>query len=231
MTSEERSGRVAAGTSVEVAYTRLRASILSGDYQPGTPLRQQELSNELGVSLIPVREALRQLTVERLVDSVPNKGSRVAPISSADLNDVYTTRFLLEQEALRLAWPRLTSDVLAELRRINTRLIDEVNRENPEFYEIHRALHFTIYEQSQSPWLLHIIEILWSHTERYRRLAAQLKSFVDVGDDLHSKVLDAIEEGDEVGAADSLRNDLNRTVTLITNVYAEDQTPFASPLS
>lgn len=227
MTRGERIGRVASGTSVEVAYTRLRTAILSGDYQPGTPLRHQELSNELGVSLIPIREALRRLEVERLVDSVPNKGSRVAPISTADLNDVYATRFLLEQEALRLAWPRLTSDVLTELRRLNDRLVDEVSRENPEFYEIHRALHFTIYEQSQSPWLLHIIEILWSHTERYRRLAAHLKPFVDVGGDLHHKVLDAIEAGDEIGAADGLRNDLNRTAKLITNVYGDSNVEIA----
>jgi DNA-binding GntR family transcriptional regulator len=221
MSRGEPIGRVASGTSVEVAYVGLRAAIVNGEYRPGVPLRPHELSKELGVGLIPIREALRRLETERLVDSVPNKGSRVANISSADLKDVYAARILLEQEALRLAWPRLTPDVLAKLRGLNARLVDEVRGENPEFYEIHRALHFTMYEQSQSPWLLHMIEILWGHTERYRRLAGHLKPFIDVGDDLHDKVLDTIEAGDQVGAADNLRNDLNRTAQLIISVYGD----------
>ncbi|HUW77472.1 MAG TPA: GntR family transcriptional regulator [Candidatus Nanopelagicaceae bacterium] len=214
-------GRVAPGTSVEVAYVGLRAAIVNGDYQPGAPMRPHEFSKQLGVGLIPIREALRRLEAERLVESIPNKGSRVASISSADLIDVYSARFLLEQEALRLAWPRLTPDVLAKLRDLNARLINDVRQGNPEFYEIHRALHFTIYEQSQSPWLLHMIEILWGHTERYRRLAGHLKLFVDVGDDLHHKVLDTIEAGDQVGATNNLRNDLDRTAQLIIGAYGD----------
>jgi DNA-binding GntR family transcriptional regulator len=202
---------------------RLREAIVGGDLPPGAPLRHNELSQRLGVSLVPIREAMRRLEVERLVESVPNRGSRVARISLSDLNDVYGARVLLEEQALRMAWPRLTSDVLSGLRELNRRLVDEVERSNPEFYEIHRALHFAIYERADSPWLLHIIEILWSHTERYRRLAAHVRPFVDVNDDLHHKVLDAIQAGDLEGAVQGLRRDLNRTVDLIAGVYASDE--------
>jgi DNA-binding GntR family transcriptional regulator len=217
-----RAQRVASGTGVDSAYLQLREAIVGGEIAPGAPLRHQELSQKLGLSLVPIREAMRRLQVERLVESVPNKGSRVARLSKADLNDVYASRVLLEEQALRLAWPRLTPDVLAELRELNRRLVDEVERSNPEFYEIHRMLHFAIYERADSPWLLHIIEILWSHTERYRRLAARVRPFVDVNDDLHHRVIDAIEAGDVDAAAQDLRRDLHRTVDLIADVYVAD---------
>lgn len=215
-----RATRVASGTGVDTAYVLLREAIVEGDLTPGAPLRHQELTQRLGVSLVPIREAMRRLEAERLVESVPNKGARVARISIPDLNDVYAARVLLEGQALRLAWPRLTDEVLAGLRQLNRRLVDEVERSNPEFYELHRALHFAIYERSESPWLLHMIEMLWSHTERYRRLAARLRPFIDVTDDLHHRVLDAISDGDVEGAEEALRKDLHRTVQLIENAYA-----------
>lgn len=220
--SKRAASRVAPGTGVDTAYARLREAIVEGDLAPGAALRHNELSDRLGVSLIPIREAIRRLEVERLVESVPNKGARVAPISTVDLRDVYATRVLLEQQALQRAWPKLTPDVVAELRELNRQLVEDVERANPRFYEIHRSLHFAIYERADSPWLLHIIEILWSHTERYRRLAAQIRPFVDVEDDIHHHVLEAIEAGDLEAASDNLRRDLLRTADLIDDVYAED---------
>jgi DNA-binding GntR family transcriptional regulator len=221
--------RVAPGTGVDTAYGLLREAIIEGDLEPGAALRHHELSDRLGVSLIPIREAMRRLEVERLVETIPNKGARVARISSIDLVDVYATRVLLEQQALHLAWPNLTPDVVDELRELNRQLVEDVERANPRFYEIHRALHFAIYERAESPWLLHIIEILWSHTERYRRLAAQVMPFVDIGDDIHHKVLAAIADGDEGLAAEWLRRDLQRTADLITSVYADDDMAAPGP--
>lgn len=206
---------------VASAYNRLREAIIDGEYPPGTPLRHSELVDAFGVSLIPIREALRKLEVERLVDSVPNKGARVAPISLEDVQDVYSTRMLLEAEALRRAWPRLTSDAIAEVRRLRERMVERVHSDDRRLYELHRQVHFGLYERSESPWLVHLIEILWSHTERYRRLAASLTTFVDEEGDLHGVLLDAIEADDPKGAEEALRRDLNRTAGLILEAYQD----------
>ena len=79
-----------------------------GDYPPGFSLRMSELARLNGVSTIPVREAMRRLEAERLVESVANKGVRVARLSSTDLADAYQLRTILEAEAVRLAAGRLT---------------------------------------------------------------------------------------------------------------------------
>ena len=204
---------------VEEVYQRLREAIVDGDYPPGAPLRHQDLTDVFGVSLIPIREAIRKLEVERLVESVPNKGARVASISAAEVEDVYATRIVLEQQALRLAMSNIDGEELDRVRGLRQEMESMVRRDNPAFYELHRRVHFSIYECSRSPWLLHMIEILWSHTERHRRLAARVRSFVDVGDDQHGRIIDAIEAGDAEGAVEALRLDLTRTSTLVVDAY------------
>jgi GntR family transcriptional regulator, carbon starvation induced regulator len=207
-----------------VVYRRLRAAIIDGEYAPGAPLRHSELTDAFGVSLIPIREAMRRLEVERLVESIPNKGSRVAPISLEDVRDVYATRVMLEVEALRRAWPRLDAAAVGEIRTLCDNMVERVRRDDPEAYELHRQVHFGLYERSGSPWLVHMIEIVWSHTERYRRLAAKVRRFVDGGADLHGVVLDAVSHGDLEAATDALRRDLERTANLMVAAYEGERT-------
>jgi DNA-binding GntR family transcriptional regulator len=98
-------------------------------------------------------------------------------------------------------------------------MVERVRKDDKRFYDLHRQVHFELYERSESPWLVHLIEILWSHTERYRRLAAQLDTFVDEGSDLHGSILAAIRDGDLEAAQWALRDDLERTARLIFNAY------------
>jgi DNA-binding GntR family transcriptional regulator len=201
---------------VERAYQGLRQAIIDGDFPPGSPLRIERLTRTYGVSLIPIREALRKLEVERLVEAVPNKGVRVAAISFDDLRDVYTTRITLEREAIRQAWPRLDRRFAREVRDVRKRMVDALDKPDPvAAYELHRQIHFAIYERSESPWLMHLIEIMWSHTERYRRLVGRLGTFIDEGRDLHGRILDAIADRDLEAASEALQRDLERTPSLI----------------
>ena len=205
---------------VDRVYEELQRAIISGELAPGTPLRHQELSTAYGVSLIPIREAIRKLEMERLVESIPNRGARVAPISIEDLRDAYATRMAIEGEALRKAVANIGSAQLAQMRAWRAEMVSNVRRRDPSFYELHRRLHFEMYELSGSAWLIHAIEILWRHTERYRHLAARMKPFVDVGDDLHGHVLDAIEVGDTEAAVAALHRDLSRTADLVADAYS-----------
>lgn len=201
---------------VERAYQGLRQAIIDGDFPPGSPLRVERLTRTYGVSLIPIREALRKLEVERLVEAIPNKGVRVAAISLDDLRDVYATRITLELEATRQAWPNMDRRFVTEVRAVRRRMVDALHKPDPiAAYELHRQVHFAIYERSQSPWLMHLIEIMWSHTERYRRLVAKLGTFIDEGRDLHGRILDAIADGDLEAACEALQRDLERTPNLI----------------
>ena len=210
-------------TRVELVYRQLREALVNGEYPPGAPLRPDRLSRIYDVSLIPIREALRKLEVERLVEATPNKGVRVAPISMHDLVDVYATREMLEVEALRRAWWRIDEAAVEGLRELREAMV-AANRASEArlAYDLHRRVHFAIYEFSGSAWLLHLIDILWNHTERYRRMVARVATFLEEGEDLHGHVIEAIAVGDLDRAGQALGRDLRRTRDLIIAASPSD---------
>lgn len=188
-------------SSVERVYRDIRSAIIAGRHLPGTPLRLQELTEAYGVSLIPIREALRRLEVERLVENRPNRGARVAPISLADVADAYETRILLESMALRRAWPSLDADALAAARHTLSSMFEAFNDDRlMDGAELHQRHHFDLWARAGSDWLDHLIGILWSHTERYRNLALAIKTPTPGDHEHHLCVLEAIERGN-LGAA------------------------------
>jgi DNA-binding GntR family transcriptional regulator len=194
------------GSAVDRVYRRTRTAILMGDYPPGFPLRTSELADANGVSAIPVREALRRLEAERLVESVRHKGVRVAQLSMADLADAYQLRTILEIEAVRVAVPKLThedherADELLE----SMRTLFEAGRVD-ELHVAHRDLHFIVYERAGSPWLVHVISTLWDHTERYRRLALRWLGQPEDLASAHEPVVEALFSGDVDLAIEAVR--------------------------
>jgi DNA-binding GntR family transcriptional regulator len=212
-------------SSVELVYQRTRRAILTGDYPPGSALRLQDLAARNGVSMIPVREALRLLEAEGFVESIPNRGARVAPLSMEDMLDVYRTRIVLEVEALRQAVPRTTPAVLAKARRLNNKIIRQFVQKGHAEYEDHRAFHFALYEPSGSKWLLRLIGIVWDHTERYRRIgAARVKAGEARAE--HELILDRIGAKDVEGALAALTEHLEGSVERFRELFAEDPTLF-----
>lgn len=105
---------VATGLADEIAF-RLQAAILDGEFPPGTHLQQDELCARFGVSRTPVREALRKLQAQHLVNLVPNKGATVRTPSRDELSEVYVLRAELEGFAAELAADRITAEDLAAL--------------------------------------------------------------------------------------------------------------------
>lgn len=176
------------------------------------------------MSSIPVREALRRLEAERLVESEANKGARVADLSFPDLADAYRLRVLLEVEAVRLALSNLTEEDLARARQLKEDMI-RLLRDGPaeEGYEAHRRLHFLIYEKAGSTWLMHVINTIWDHTERYRRLAVRwgVQSF-DLGRQ-HEEMLDALSDRDLEAAVEAVRQHFERPIQNIEEQLKREQ--------
>lgn len=195
-------------SSVELVYQRTRRAILTGEHPPGSALRLQELAERNGVSMIPVREALRLLESEGFVELIPNRGARVAPLSMADMLDVYRTRIVLEVEALRQAAPHITAPMLARAREINERIVRQFETKGYAEYDDHRAFHFALYEPSGSKWLMKLIAIVWDHTERYRRAGAPLVTPQSARAQ-HELILTRIAARDFDGAVRALTDHLN----------------------
>jgi DNA-binding GntR family transcriptional regulator len=215
-------------SSVELVYQRTRKAILTGDYAPGSPLRLQELAARSGVSMIPVREALRMLESEGFVESVPNRGARVAPLSMEDMLDVYRTRITLELEALRQAVPNTTPAVIATARKLNKKIVKQFAQRGYADYEDHRAFHFTLYEPSSSKWLMRLIAIVWDHTERYRRLGSSTVTPESARVE-HEMIIDRVEAGDVAGAVEALQHHLEHSVNVFVALFEANPQLFTGP--
>ncbi len=214
----------AAGTaelvsSVDLVYLRTRQAILSGEFEPGFPLRVQDLANRNGVSMIPVREAIRKLESEGFVESIPNRGARVAPLSLADMLDVYRLRIVLEVEALRQAIPHLTASALERASELNIWMHESTDLGGTATQTLHHELHFLLYEPSGSRWLLKTIQSVWDHTERYRRAMAP---HVDMNDSRmqHQRIIDALTDNDAPSALKGLELHLERSRDILAALYA-----------
>lgn len=214
-------------SSVSVVYQQLREEIVRGTHAPGSPLRLQDLSQAYGVSMIPIREALRRLEAEGFVRIVPNKGARVAELSFDELHDVYRTRMLVEEDALRLAFLNIDAETLRRARELNERGLELIYTDSQEVHEVHRELHISLYRASNSPWLLRLIDLLWDHCVRYRLLGAG-RIAPEIHHDEHEQLIAHIEQGNLEGAVDVLKAHIQSTVVSLASTFTrEPETVFA----
>ncbi len=206
---------------VKHAVTSMRERILSGEYPPGSRLRLHTLAQETGASFIPVREALRVLETERLVETIPNRGARVVPLSMKEMNDLYAVRIILEAEAVRTASP-IDAKTGKELLRILSRMRVAVKgNDTNEIIRLNQEFHFSIYRRSDSEWLLYLIDLLWNHTERYQRLSLSFRH--DAADREHRAILKALVAGKSDEAATAMSNHLATTATLVAEYFKKSE--------
>ena len=177
-------------TAQEAVADALRRLILERELRPGDPIRQEHLARRLGVSAIPVREALRVLEGEGQVVYNPRRGYAVAQLDPDELRDVYRLRELLEAEAVRSALPRLTDEHLAAIRAAAAEV------EATGSLAANRRLHFLVLEAAERPVLLRHIRMLWDSTEAYRALYYADEANLQAAVAEHRELLDALEARD-----------------------------------
>lgn len=157
------------------AADELRRRILSGEFPEGFQLKQDALAEDLGMSRIPIREALVQLESEGFVKILPHRGALVAELSPAEISELFELRALLEPRLLRLSAPRLTAQDYAALDRINAEYRAEIRALNPgRWGELNTKLHLHLMSRADQPRTLAIVTALLQNTDRYTRLQLSL---------------------------------------------------------
>jgi DNA-binding GntR family transcriptional regulator len=156
-------------TMAEYALEQLRESIILGELPAGTPLRLDELARSLGMSISPIREAVRQLEALGLAKHVPHQGARVLDFDIEELRDLFQVRLALESLAVRRAAERF-SDADAASARAHLARFDEMAAAGDVrgTMRAHTDFHFTLYEASESQWLVALIRPAWDRSERFR---------------------------------------------------------------
>ncbi|MGA2550545.1 MAG: GntR family transcriptional regulator [Burkholderiaceae bacterium] len=160
-------GRLVRKTAVDLVVDELRARILSGVLAPGSVLRQEALSVELGVSRIPLREAIRLLSSEGLVDVVAHRGAFVSLLSEAEVRELFDLRLRLEPWLLSHAALRVSQEELDAAEA----LVAKMDTALPEDWgALNWAFHESLYRPANRPSALNMIRALHEKSERYFRL-------------------------------------------------------------
>ncbi len=162
-------------TAVDVAYHGIRMSILNGEFEPGMQLKLQNLGDRYSISLIPVREALRLLQAEGLVESVRNKGARVASISLDETIDVYRLRLVLETTAMKLAFPHIDNELISTLEKLQREMRRIFTTDRTRYLALHEQLHYRMYSRCGSKWTMRLLGLVWSHSDRWRKSALKAR--------------------------------------------------------
>lgn len=191
--------------STEVAYLQLRRAIVRCEIPNGAPLSQRELSQLTGIGRTPLREALRMLQREGLVEAEPNHRVRVADFSISDLEQLYAMRISLEALAVRLTLPLLRKDDLRRLEDLLSQMAELPTPEEYERWEVpHRAFHLGLVAHAGTRILTTIAQ-LSDHAERYRRFySTEAPRGFERGMREHRAIVEACLEGDAGAAAERL---------------------------
>jgi DNA-binding GntR family transcriptional regulator len=159
-------------TAEGIAASELRAAIVRGDLAPGAKIRQEATAQELGISLIPLREALKTLASEGVVTYQPQRGYFVTELPNDAIRNIYVVRSLLEAEAERDAVPRIGPQETAAMRaHLLTQERAAEDRDPVAMIAANRGFHFTIFERCENPWLVRFVTQLWDTVDRYRVLS------------------------------------------------------------
>lgn len=193
----------------------LRTAIIRGVLPGGMPLRQDEISAQLSVSHIPVREAFRQLDAQGLVRIYPNRGAVVTKLTREELENAMDTRIILEIGAIRAAVPLMSDECLDKAQSLLEKFEQETDANRLE--DLNLQFHFALYEVTGNTFLLQLIEQLHANVDRYIRPFYSTQDRYTESQNEHYKLLDACRNGDSEFAAAILRTHLEKTKVLSLN--------------
>ncbi|QXJ26104.1 GntR family transcriptional regulator [Actinomadura graeca] len=184
-------------SKAEFCYELLRSRILEGTYVPGYRLVINQLAQETGVSTIPLREALRRLQSDGLVEVVRNVGARVAVFDAEQVEHTLQILARLEGYATAISAPHMAAAQIARSREINDRMVEALEEFDPTaFTALNREFHFSIYEHCPDGHLRSLLEAEWTRLDHMRRSTFTYvpgrarRSVVE-----HGHILDLISKG------------------------------------
>ena len=183
-------------------YLALRERILSNDIEPGTRLVMRDVGNHYQASDIPVREALRMLERDGLVETAPYVGARVTTLTAKEVEETYFIRSHLESVATGLAADRITEDELAELDALMTKMDAAVEaQDGPSFSDLNREFHRTIIASCGNDMLRELTMDIWQRHSGFQRVFRKVPERLRISQSEHEGIMAALRAHDSEHAA------------------------------
>lgn len=214
-----------------LAYEELRRLVLSGALPAGSRVAQYELADSLRMSITPLREAIRRLSSEGLMEVDIHRNVRVARMSAAEARELFEVRLSLEPAAVELAAARRTQEDVEVMRAAAARLLPVTRRWGEEAILAHHEFHRALYLASHNQAMIKILDDLWDKSDRYRRLGVELPP----GDEprttdhrQHHEMLELVLAGDGVAAARLARTHILNSLSTSVAAALEEREQIAT---
>ena len=194
-------------TKREFAAEAIRNAIENGFYQPGEVVSQRRLSEDLSLSVTPIREAIIQLAAIGLIERHSHHSIKVKDVDAVRLSNMYQVRMMLELEAVKLAFKRIKKPTIEELKRINGQLKQLIK--SPELEKINsldRQFHYVVFSQADNEALTSCIEFIKSSFSFYALWSRKGRLALSVTE--HAQFIAKLEAADLKGCIDAHRRHL-----------------------
>jgi len=203
----------------------LRAALMAGAYEPGSRLAITDIATQLGVSTMPVREALVALANEGLVDVLPHRGFRAAPLTRQDIEDVYMVHSMIAGSLAQRAAGAMSAAQITELRRLQAEIVrtarrslslpkkaDQIETLN---FDFHRIINQTT-ESRRARWFLRA-------ATRFipRQFYVEIPGWISASVEDHTQIVDALESGDGAAAHGLMKAHVEKAGKLVVARLSE----------
>ena len=193
-------------SKVDIVYRAILSGIKKGEYLPGDRIVISRVARENGCSEIPVREALRRLESEKLVELLPNRGAVVSRVSKSFLSQLFAVKAILESGAVRLAADNLTPAQLKRLRGLARDMVAAFEAGNrKQCSALNHKFHITLYRTTGNDVLVDYIDELWNKWPTSHYANAIPDEWYRISMQQHFELLDALEAGDKDKAEEIIR--------------------------
>jgi DNA-binding GntR family transcriptional regulator len=183
-------------------YRALRERILSNDIRPGTRLVMRDVANQYRASDIPVREALRMLERDGLVETAPYRGARVTTLTAKEVKETYFIRSHLESIATGLAAERITDSELTQLDRLMAEMRAAVDaQDGPRFSDLNHEFHHTIVAGCGNDMLRELTMEIWQRHSGFQRVFRMVPERLSISQREHEGIMAAVRDHDADRAA------------------------------
>lgn len=205
--------RIENKTLRQKVYEEFSESIINGEMLPGQTFSLRELAEKMGVSIMPVREALWQLESEKVIIIENNKKMFINTLNRNELNDLFEVRLFLETELMERACDKEDNILISYLDEIYKEMERTFN-DTRTYLKLNKEFHFSIYKAADSPVYLDIVKNLWLREAPYF-IKQNENSNYDIKVKQHLKILQALKQGKKKELREALRKDMESALQAI----------------